>query len=706
MVHWWDLLGLSAYLLGAISCAAFALWVMGGKAKSLPSGGALAAALMITAIWALTIAAVGADHPLAIITYSSSHLAWLWALYRLFAKDGRHQSLAPIRPVVLVLGVVELAQPVLAFAVPYYDLSAQARGSVVITAISLRLLTSAGALVLVHNLFVGAAKTAQPILRWPAAALAAFWLFELNYAASAYITGELPDLLGALRSFLPLVMVFLFAIGSTGERAATPLRPSRSVAFQTASILLIGGYLAAMAVIGNALSIVGGDFARLIQVLFVVAASAIALLAIPSKKLRSSLRVNLVKHLFQHRYDYRAEWLRFNQTLSRPSQDAAPLPERVVQAMADITDSPAGLLLMPGAQGDLELAARWQWPTVEVPDMELATTVQTLFERQQFIVEIDDLREGRDVNDMADLLPDWLYNDRSVWALVPLLHFERLVGVIILARPGVVRKLDWEDFDLLRLAAQQLASYLAEQAGQEALMEASRFDEFNRRIAFVMHDIKNLASQLSLLASNAEKHAEKPEFRADMLVTLRNSAEKLNTLLARLGRYGASGSDTKESLQLSNFVREMAKRTADGTRISVPQTDEARVIAHREGLEQAILHLLQNAIDASADEEPIFLSSSTDGLHGIIEISDSATGMSAEFIRNGLFKPFVSSKQGGFGIGAFEARELVNAMGGRLEVDSREGLGTRFIIRLPLAAAAELLEQSSQNSDPSKPEAA
>ena len=86
----------------------------------------------------------------------------------------------------------------------------------------------------------------------------------------------------------------------------------------------------------------------------------------------------------------------------------------------------------------------------------------------------------------------------------------------------------------------------AEQAGQEALGEAQRFDEFNRRIAFVMHDIKNLASQLSLLARNAEKHADNPAFRADMLVTLRNSADKLNALLARLGRYGGGGAEPAE----------------------------------------------------------------------------------------------------------------------------------------------------------------
>src|SRR5690606_19382205 len=124
----------------------------------------------------------------------------------------------------------------------------------------------------------------------------------------------------------------------------------------------------------------------------------------------------------------------------------------------------------------------------------------------------------------------------------------RLLGVVVLARPAFARTLDWEDFDLLRVIGRQLASYLAEQASQDALGEAQRFDEFNRRIAFVMHDIKNLASQLSLLARNAEKHAEKPEFRADMLLTLKKSSEKLNALLARLGRYGPQPGEAVASI--------------------------------------------------------------------------------------------------------------------------------------------------------------
>jgi signal transduction histidine kinase len=103
------------------------------------------------------------------------------------------------------------------------------------------------------------------------------------------------------------------------------------------------------------------------------------------------------------------------------------------------------------------------------------------------------------------------------------------------------------------------------------------------------------------------------------------------------------------------------------------------------------MHLVQNAIDASEPDSPVYLDVTAEGLYGTVEVIDAGCGMCPEFVRTGLFKPFVSSKSGGFGIGAFEARELVKAMGGRVMVESREGLGTRFSVVLPLADAARLL---------------
>jgi putative PEP-CTERM system histidine kinase len=334
------------------------------------------------------------------------------------------------------------------------------------------------------------------------------------------------------------------------------------------------------------------------------------------------------------------------------------------------------------------LAARWRWDDIDVPANALTEDIARFFEEHRFIVDLDGVRQGTAPDQAAQAVPDWLREDAQSWAIVPLVHYNWLVGLIILSRPEGDRRLDWEDFDLLRVVGQQLASYLAERESQEALGEAARFDEFNRRIAFVMHDIKNLASQLSLLARNAEKHADNPDFRADMLVTLRNSSDKLNALLARLGRYGAGGMrKERESVRLDEIAARIAKNMGAQHPVTVTQADETIVSGDAEAIEQALTHLVQNAFDASQAGAPVFLSVHSETPFGTVEIVDSGTGMSADFVHSKLFKPFQSSKEGGFGIGAYEARELVRAMGGRLDVESREGLGTRFVMRIPLEGA-------------------
>lgn len=692
----WQTVLISLYALAAMSLLALMGWLAPRREKSGAAAGAVMVASGTTAGWCFAMAAMGQFYPVTQIFLSLSHLAWFWALYRLFANDGRHESVRPIRSVILALGFVEILQLGLVVAQVRFGSILSAETMIFNISTAFRLLTSVGALVLVHNLYVGASPAGRLSLRWPAAALAAMWLYDLNYYTTTYLTGDVPETLGSLRGLVVLVMAILLAIGSGTSGAELKLRASRSVAFQSFSLLLIGAYLVTMVVVAQGLAYVRSDFANLIQIVFLVAASLAALLVLPSRRLRGWMRVMLAKHLFQHRYDYRAEWLRFTETIARGGEQVMPLHERVVQAVADITDSPAGLLLTPDDDGALRLDSRWQWRDMEVPGEALSAEATLFFERERFILDLDDLRAGREDRGESAFVPEWLIDNRRAWAMVPLIHYQRLVGIVVLARPPVVRRLDWEDFDLLRVVGQQLASYLAEQAGQEALGEANRFDEFNRRIAFVMHDIKNLASQLSLLARNAEKHAEKPEFRADMLVTLRNSSDKLNALLARLGRYGAGGGDRAEKIDAGECAARVVRRYQGQHSVMLVERQPCQVVANAESLEQVLVHLVQNAIDASAADSPVMLSVTADGFSCRIEVLDSGVGMSPEFVRTRLFKPFHSSKPGGFGIGAFEARELVRAMNGRLDVESREGIGTRFTVRLPAAEIADLIDETNQ----------
>lgn len=687
-------LAFAGYLASAIAALVMATWLLARRNPLGGLSGVCAAAFVITAAWALARPVFGPDAAWGRALLAGSYLAWLWALYRMFAQDGRHASLGPIRPVVMALGFVGLMQIALALAAAG---ERTAPGVIEIHRLgtAFRLLFCVGALVLVHNLYAGASGPARSALKWPAAALAVMWFYDLNLQTVAYLSGGAPAVLAALRGLVPLVMVGLFALGTMGREGQQGLRPSRAFAFQSLSLFLIGSYFVLMVVAFQGVAAAGGDFPGLVQVGLLVVASALALALLPSPRLRGWLKITLTKHLFQHRYDYREEWLRFTRTMGRAGAQAVPLRERVVQAVADVTDSPAGLLLAPDENGELTLEARWQWPGAEVPAQAMAAEGAQFFAASQLIIDLDGWRAGRAEGLPAEAVPQWLADEPRAWALVPLLHYDRLLGVVVLARPAFARTLDWEDFDLLRVIGRQLASYLAEEASQDALGEAQRFDEFNRRIAFVMHDIKNLASQLSLLARNAEKHADKPEFRADMLVTLRNSSDKLGALLARLGRYGAQPDEALAAIEVRKLLRTIAKRYA--AQHPVVALDGERVFAegHPEALEQALIHLVQNAVEASGEGAAVVLDARGEEFDVVIEVTDSGTGMSPEFVRTHLFRAFHSSKPGGFGIGAFEARETIRAMGGSLDVESREGLGTRFVVRLPRAGSRRAIQSET-----------
>jgi putative PEP-CTERM system histidine kinase len=269
---------------------------------------------------------------------------------------------------------------------------------------------------------------------------------------------------------------------------------------------------------------------------------------------------------------------------------------------------------------------------------------------------------------------------------IPLLHHQRLVGLVILAAPEYRRQLDWEDFDLLRTAGNQAASSLAEALGQEALSQAQRFEEFNRRFAFILHDIKNLVSQLSLLARNAERHADNPEFRADMVATLQSSVGKMNELLARLAPHSQSRVQRIEPQTLRPILTAAIAAKRRDREVTLLGDASVAALVDSNALEQAVGHLVQNALDASSGEPVTVRVDNQDASVGIA-ITDKGVGMDGDFIRNRLFEPFASTKPGGFGIGAFEARSLITAMGGRLSVDSRLGQGTTFTILLPAAPA-------------------
>lgn len=670
------------HALAAFMFAALVLWqatVRSGGSRRI----ALTLACALTATWCALVAINGAASLASNVVQTMADAAWLGFLFALQppVAGGRRRSL--ILGIYILLGVLIVVALVIKLLPLAFFGSPRIQTGLFLTGQSLRAAVAIGALCLLHNLYAAASPEARFGIGSPMLALAVMWGFDLNLATVTYLINGWPMGLFALRG---MMLVLIAPMLVTVSRLATldRVRVSRAAAFQTITLAISGAYLALMLLVARLLAVVG-FVAWLPQLTIAAAFAAFALSLFPSSRYRQRLKKTLGRQLFQHRYDYRLEWRRFTETVGQPGEEAPALAERTVKAVADIFDAPGGLLMLRGADGGLEASARWNWQTLEVPRSAAAADLGRHLESFGDVVELARLRRG-EAPAALPLIPEWMVAEDDAWVLVPLIHFDRLVGVVLLEQPRQPRLLDDEDLDLLRVAGRQVASYLAEARGQEALSDARRFEEFNRRFAFIMHDIKNLVSQLSLLARNAERHADKPEFRADMIDTLQNSVGKMNALLARLSQHHRARPDEPVPHGLRMLVEETVRARAGGHPVEIRSEEDVVAAVDPARFAQALGHLVQNAADASDPGVPVEIRIAGDGADAVVEVIDRGCGMSDEFVRSRLFHPFSSTKDNGFGIGAYEAQEIVTAMGGRIDVHSREGEGSRFAIVLPQAA--------------------
>ena len=555
----------------------------------------------------------------------------------------------------------------------------------------MRLSVAVSGLVLVHNLYQNTDVQSRGGVRLLAIGLGGLFVYDLNFYTLAFLlpppSSDLFNIRGAVNTITVPLLLF-----SAREAWVARIQVSRQVVFHTLSFSMIGFYLIAMALLAYGLRLVSGDWGRLLQITFLFGTATMGTIVAVSPRFRAALRVQIAKNFFTYKYDYRLEWLRFISTVSRTGSNerAGALHERVIQAVCMVLDSPGGVLFIP-EDDNLAPIAEWNVHGTKAESIPRKSDLVQFIEARQRIIDFDELRAGQ--GDYQTIVaPAWAQLNPRVWLGVPLFHLDSLAGFIILERTVARRVLNWEDYDLLRTLGRQAASYIAESSTQMALDEAAKFDEFNRRFAFIMHDIKNLVSQLSLVARNAQRHADNPAYRADMVKTLQNSVGKMNDLLARLSQHQGGRPDPNWHLVdipllLAQViaVKQQAHQplTLDTTAV---ESEPAQCVAGDGGqIEQLFLHLVQNAIDASASDAPIAVVATTEAGDIVVRIEDRGRGMSSRFIRQELFQPFRSTKPGGFGIGAYEAREIARAHGGRLDVVSREGEGTIFTIALPAA---------------------
>jgi putative PEP-CTERM system histidine kinase len=467
---------------------------------------------------------------------------------------------------------------------------------------------------------------------------------------------------------------------------------SRRMVFHTSALVGSGIYLLAMGAGGYYVRDYGGTWGIVAQTIFLFGAALLLLILLFSGPLRARLRVYINKHFFHYKYDYREEWLRFIRTLSSSDQDI-PLPERVVRAISQMMDCPSGVLWVRRDNGRFEPEAHWN-VRLTIPASEPADSSLIRFlEIQKWVINLDEYQRDPGLyKSLGDLeMPEWIKAIPNAWLISPLILNDNLLGFVVLSRSLASHKhFNWEDSDLLKTSGSQAASYLAQHAISQALAEARQFEAFNRLSTYVVHDLKNLISQLSLVVSNAVRHRNNPLFMENVISTAENSVYKMNRLLTRL-RDGVKA-DSRNTVDLVKLLAEVVHdaQTAKPAPALECQAQDINVTLDRDRLAFVMSHVIRNAQDATPEDGRVTVRLHKVNGHIVVEVEDTGCGMDESFIRGRLFRPFQTTKgDSGMGIGVYEAREFVRSLGGEIQVESKPGEGTIFRIQLPYQAAVE-----------------
>lgn len=672
------------HAIGLLAAAGFLVYLFASRrlrAADAASRRRFVAALLATVAWsgAEILSALWptrALEPLADALDLVRYGAWLAFLLALF---GRSETLPRPVQVLRAIAAAALAAAALLLLATLW----QGPHALVRPQIAAHLALPLCGMLLVEQVFRGLAEDSRWNAKPVCLGLGLLFAFDVYLFSEALLFARFDaDAFSVRGAAQALAVPFLFLAARRGEQWIARLQVSRSAAFYSATLILVGIYLLLMSALGYYVRYFGGTWGRALQFGLLALALAVLGVLVFSGALRSRLRVFVAKHFFSYRYDYREEWLRFTALLSS-KRSPQEMGEMIVRGLAKMVECEGGgLWTRFGRESTFAQVVAWNQPAAshaEPADSALCTFLRS----KGWVIDLDEYRLApRRYGSLA--LPPWLLETRHGWLVVPLLAGDELFGFVLLSRPLTKTQLNWEVLDLMKTAGRQAAGYLAQMQATEALLDARKFEAFNRMSAFVVHDLKNIVAQLSLMLKNAERLHDNREFQQDMLLTVESSLEKMRRLMLQL-REGKAPTGGVHGVELTAIVRRLQKLAqAQGRELEVDVTERLATRGHGDRLERVLGHLVQNALDATPRSGKVWVRVGRFGGQVQVDVGDTGRGMSEAFIRDQLFRPFNTTKHQGMGIGTYESQQYIRELGGSISVQSVEGQGTLMTVLLPL----------------------
>jgi putative PEP-CTERM system histidine kinase len=451
---------------------------------------------------------------------------------------------------------------------------------------------------------------------------------------------------------------------------------SRGIFYKSITIFIVGIYLLGLGLIGQGMRYLDLQEGKNITAFLGFSGAIVLLVGLLSEKLRKNIIVFINKNFYSQKYDYRSQWLQFTQRISLKYEFDDLLSSIVEGFKNALGVKGASIWLRDKGNGQFYCAKAVDAPIV---DIKPGKNITDFLQHENWILNVHE-KKFREI----------FYQNREfieknkAHLLVPLVNVDTLIGFIILRENIASNYYNYEDYDLLKTLSKQSTFAILKASLTEELSEAREIEAVGKLSSFIIHDLKNAASVLSLVVQNAGEHMDNPKFQRDAMDSVAHSTERIQDLIHKLKEFPKKIHMRFEIVDLDKVVKEAVNELSMGSNIEYEKQASIPTLVDREELKKVVINILINAQDATDGKGNIRVMIMNQGNMGCITVSDNGVGMSKEFMDKKLFKPFQTTKNKGLGLGLYQCKTIINAHSGKLEVKSMEGVGTTFSIYLPI----------------------
>jgi putative PEP-CTERM system histidine kinase len=486
-----------------------------------------------------------------------------------------------------------------------------------------------------------------------------------------------------IRSIIFIIAALLIFYSKAFRGIGTRVSISRHVFYRSITLMAVGLYLISLGIVGEGMRYFGVAFSRDLTI-FLAFVGGILLLAIfLSEKMRRRTKVFINKYFFVNKHDYREEWIKFTSRLSS-CLTLDDVQVSILKVYQETFGLAGASLYILSRDGKRYLRVAEHAMAKSPPELRISEDLLTYLSKRERVLDLTDGEYPLSASELG------VFMQGGTWLIVPLISGGSIHGLVVLRGQIVPEKLTYDDYDLMKVLARQAAQAITNRRLSEEVMDMRAMAAVSRISTFVVHDLKNLTSGLSLVVGNAEEHISNPDFQRDAIQTIKKTLIKMEGLTQRLKSIPEKLSHGTQVTDLGRLARdtvaEISKIRGGDIQIEYggvsvfSQIDEEEII-------KVIVNLIQNALNASSEKSSVTVTTSVERGSACIQVSDSGTGIEPDFLKNQLFKPFRTTKETGLGIGLYQCKQIVEAHEGNIEVTSEIGKGTVFTIHLPLAVS-------------------